>query len=350
MNDTTDRLARVLAVTVLLTAIGCFSGTPSGAPTPVADPADPPKKDKFAEDRVPKADPAIAAIDGERSVKYVKELCDIGPRVSATDGMTKQQDLLIKHFEKLGATVTRQEFLAKQRSKAAKIPMTNLIFSWYPDRKKRVIFCTHYDTRPAAHEEPEKNWNKPFVSANDGTAGVALLMELAHQMKAFPTEVGVDFVLFDGEEYILDPGVPYVREGDKFFLGSEYFAAEYAKTKAKSGIKYEAAILLDLCGHEGARLAVEGYSYRFAPKLLTDVWKAAESVGAKSFKYERGFHRASDVLDDHIALNEVGIPAIDIIDFDYKHWHKLDDTPDKISPKQQAEVGTVLLTWLKAQK
>ena len=341
MKRTLSRTAAVF----LACSLGCFSNAP--APAPLPPPEDPPKKDKFAEDRLPKTE---FAVDGDRALKYVKDLCDIGPRISDTEGMRKQQELVTKHFEKFGATVARQEFPAKQRSKNDKIAMTNLIASWYPDRKKRIIFCSHYDTRPAAHEEPERNWNKPFASANDGTSGVAILMELAHQMKDFPTGVGVDFVLFDGEEYILDPGVPYVREGDKYFLGSEFFASEYTKTKAKTGIKYEAGILLDLCGHDGARLAVEGYSWKFAPKLLTEVWKVAESVGAKSFKYERGFQRATEVLDDHLALNDAGIPSIDIIDFDYKHWHTLGDTPDKCSPKQMAEVGTVLLTWLKAQK
>src|SRR5581483_11153275 len=177
-------------------------------------------------------------------------------------------------------------------SRRAPVAMTNLIASWFPDRKRRVIFCTHYDTRPAAHEEPNRqDWNKPFVSANDGTSGVALLMELANHMKDFPTGVGVDFVFFDGEEYIFDPGVPYVREGDKYFLGSEHFAQEYAKDKAKLPYRYEAAILLDLFAHENARLAVEGFSLQFAPRLVTDLWRVAEQVGAKSFKMERGFAR-----------------------------------------------------------
>jgi hypothetical protein len=336
-------LAAVLAVALT----GCFSNPP-----PADDPADdPPKPTRFAEDRVPPvAADKLPKVDGERAHKYLKQLCDLGPRVSGSDGMAKQQDLLTKHFEGLGGKVTRQEFKARQRSQRAEVAMTNLIVSWFPDRAKRVIFCSHYDTRPAAHEDPERNWNKPFVSANDGTSGVALLMELAHHLKDFPTGVGLDVVIFDGEEYILDPGVPYIREGDKYFLGSEHFAAEYTKTKGKRPHTYEAAILLDLFAHDGARLAIEGYSWRYAPKLVEQVWKAAEAVGAKSFKVERGFHRAVDVLDDHVALNEAGIPAVDVIDFDYAHWHRLSDTPDKCSPKQLAEVGTVLLAWLGMQK
>ena len=80
------------------------------------------------------------------------------------------------------------------------------------------------------------------------------------------------------------------------------------------------------------------------------MWKAAEAVGAKSFKIERGFDRGTEVLDDHIALNRAGIPAIDVIDFDYPHWHKLSDTADKCSAEQMAEVGKVLAAWLQQQK
>jgi Zn-dependent M28 family amino/carboxypeptidase len=260
--------------------------------------------------------------------------------------MARQQQLLTRHFEQCGAKVTRQEFQAKQRSKPAPVGMTNLIASWHPDRTRRVILCAHYDTRPAAHEEPRSGWNRPFLSANDGTSGVAILMEVAHHLPDLPTGVGVDIVLFDGEEYIFDPGVPYVREGDKYFFGSEHFATEYTKTKGRRAYQYVAAVLLDLCAHRDARLAVEGYSARYAPQLVEQVWKTAAQIGAKSFRYERGFRRADDVLDDHIALNAAGIPAVDIIDFDYPHWHKLSDTPDKCSPAQMAEVGRVLTAWL----
>lgn len=347
MSRATGRI--IAAVLVGCVAAGCYAGTAAKAPPAPVPADDPPKRDGFAADRAPPDLKAIP-VDGDRALKYVKQLCDVGPRVSGTDGMAKQQELVTKHFEGLGAKVARQEFQARQKSRREPVAMVNLVASWFPDRARRVIVCTHYDTRPAAHEEPQQNWNKPFVSANDGTSGVGLLMELAHHMKDFPTGVGVDFVLFDGEEYIFDPGVPGVRRGDDYFLGSEHFAAEYAKGRPKLPHRYEAAILLDLFAHENARLAVEGYSWQLAPKLVEAVWRTAEAVGAKSFKMERGFDRGAEVLDDHLALNKAGIPAIDVIDFDYRHWHLLSDTPDKVSPKQLAEVGKVLTAWLQQQK
>lgn len=335
--------------------------------------ADPPARDRFADDRPgppveakpmtstqfgqdrPGNNPAdnVKAIpfDSKRAIGYVQQLCDIGPRVSGSPGMAKQQKLLTDHFEKHGGTVARQEFEARQRSRKEPITMTNLIVTWQPQRKRRIVLCAHYDTRPAADQEPNRaNWTKPFVSANDGTSGVALLMELAHHMKDLPSSVGIDFVIFDGEEYIFDPGEPYVREGDRYFLGSEHFADQYARNRAKVEYTYIAGILFDLFAHKDARLAVEGYSYQFAPGLVNQLWKTAESVGAKSFRFERGFRRATEVLDDHIALNRVGIPTVDIIDFDYEHWHRLSDTPDKLSGEQMAEVAKVVTTWLQGVK
>lgn len=313
------------------------SGFASGTPT------DDPKRPKFAEDRDPKKPEAKVTFDGDRAVKHVKELCDIGPRVSGSDGMAKQIELLTKHFEGHGGKVTRQEFQATQKNKKA-VGMTNLVVSWFPDRKSRVILCSHYDTRPIADQEANKNnWNKPFVSANDGTAGAAFMMELARHMKDLPTGVGVDFVLFDGEEYVF-------AEGDDYFFGSEHFAAEYKKAAKTRGFTYSAAVLFDLCFHDGAKLRVEGYSWEGSKQLVADLWGVAEGRRAKSFVYERGFKRGEYVQDDHLALLAVGIPAVDVIDFDYADWHKLSDTPDKISPKQMSEVAGVIVEWLSGLK
>jgi glutaminyl-peptide cyclotransferase len=335
---------------------GCGPVEPTGDERPkrdafASDKGDPKtpdsKKAQFAEDRQPKKDDAKkdgpkadkVAFDGERAVTHVKELCDIGPRVSGSDGMKKQIELLVKHFEACGGKVAKQEFEGTQKGRKA-VGMTNLVVSWFPDRKSRVILCSHYDTRPAADQEANRlNWNKPFVSANDGTSGVAFLMELARHMKDLPTAVGVDFVLFDGEEYVF-------TADDDYFLGSRHFAAEYQKAEKTRRHTYTAAVLFDLCFHAGAQLRVETFSWEGAKQLVADVWAVAERRKAKSFVYERGFKRGEYVQDDHLALLAVGIPAIDVIDFDYPDWHKLSDTPDKISPKQMTEVAGVIVEWL----
>jgi len=347
-----------LVGTLLATAglPGCHSRPPSDPPSAVSaapgdggTPGDPPPAPKTTEFATagPAASHEVVPVkfDPDRALKYLRQLCDLGPRVSGTDGMKKQQELIEKHFRDLGATVTRQEFKARQRSRKTDTPMVNLIISWHPDKARRVLLCSHYDTRPIADQEPNRNnWNKPFLSANDGTSGVAFLMELGHHIKDLKCELGIDFVLFDGEEYVFETNP--LGGGDKYFIGSDYFADDYAKTKSARKFRYEAAVLLDLFAGQGAQLKVEQYSYAGAPRLVEQIWGLARAIGARSFKYEPGY----EVQDDHLALLRVGIPAVDIIDFDYLHWHKLSDTPDKVSGAQMVEVSNVLTTWLQKIK
>ena len=262
---------------------GCGPVEPTGDERPKRDgfasdkPANDPKRTQFAEDRDPKTDKKPeekVSFDGERAAKQVKELCDLGPRISGSEGMKKQQELLVKHFEEFGGKVSKQEFEATQKGRKA-VGMTNLVVSWFPDRTTRVILCCHYDTRPLADQEAnERNWNKPFVSANDGTSGVAFLMEMARHMKDLPTGVGVDFVIFDGEEYVF-------AQGDEYFFGSKHFAAEYQKAEKTRPHTYTAAVLFDLCFHDGAKLRVEDYSWKGAKELVNTVWGVAKERGAR---------------------------------------------------------------------
>ncbi len=290
----------------------------------------------FATDRdtLPKKKMVID-FDGKRAMGYLKQICAIGPRMSGTKGMRQQQELIKKHFEKLGAKVEFQKFIGRQRSRANPCDMANMIISWHPDSKKRVILCCHYDTRPIADQEPNpRDWHKPFVSANDGGSGVAFLMELGNQMQKLKTKVGVDFVIFDGEEYIFD------RSQDRYFLGSKHFASEWKKSRDR--VDYRGAILLDMIAGKNAKFPPEGYSYRYSYDLTEDIWVLAGQLGCDRFR-RRVRHY---VEDDHRALQAVGIPAIDIIDFDYPHWHRLTDTPENCSAEPMEQVAKVLWVWL----
>ncbi len=337
------KFAQPLAVAVLF---GAAASLFLWKPWETGQAQDKPKGDKFGETR---GGAANFPFDGDRAIKYLKQLCDLGPRVSDTPGMAKQQELLTKHFEAFDAKVERQEFMAQQRSRRDKAKMTNLIVSWFPERTRRVMLCTHYDTRPAAYEELNQNdWRKPFLSANDGTSGVAMFMEMAHHMKDFPAAVGIDFVFFDGEEYKFDNKSTGDPTADRFFIGSDYFAEQYMESKSKRKFQYEAAIIYDLFAHPGAKFEVEGHSWEKSAPLATQFWQVALGMKAKSFVNAIG----RPILDDHIALHRAGIPAIDVIDFDGydRHWHKLSDTPDKCDPKQITEVARVTAAWLQGLK
>jgi hypothetical protein len=296
-----------------------------------------PPRTEFAADRA-------SDFDADRAMTYLKAICKIGPRVSGSDGMKRQQELLQKHFEDRGGRVEFQRFTARQRSRREPVEMANLIVSWHPDRQKRIILCSHYDTRPIADQERDRrNWTKPFLSANDGGSGVALLMELANHMKKLDTGVGVDFVFFDGEEYIFDPGGGE-RRGDKYFFGSEHFANAYRRDRP--GHQYVAAVLLDMIAGKNARFPVENNSWQRAGALVQILWTIAAEQRCAAFVQQPG----PDVLDDHLALNAAGIPAVDIIDFNYPHWHRLSDVPDNCSAASFDQVARVLVTWLKRLK
>jgi hypothetical protein len=295
-----------------------------------------PQRDQFAADRDSATPPTF---DAKRAMGYLEAICKLGPRVSSSEGMKKQQAFIKEHFEKLGAKVARQEFQAKQLSRPRPTAMANLIVSWNPDAKRRVILCSHYDTRPIADHEPdERKWHQPFVSANDGGSGVALLMELGNHMTKLNPAVGVEFVFFDGEEYIFEP------EKDKYFFGSEHFAQNFTRTRA--GFRYVAAVLLDMIGGKEVHIPAEQNSYFQARALVEELWKIAAELKCPLFENQVGV----EVRDDHIALNRAGIPTVDLIDINYPHWHLLSDVPANCSGESMGQVAGVLMVWLQRQK
>ncbi len=315
------------ACIVWLVLLGCGMAQPSPPK---------PKGDSFASDR----GPAPLGFDADRAMGYLNDICRIGPRIRGSDGMKQQQELLKKHFEDRGGTVSLQHFTARQHSEGRDVDMANLVVSWRPDKARRVLLCSHYDTRPIADQEPRRSrWHDPFLSANDGGSGVALLMEMANHMKEFDPNVGVDFAFFDGEEYVFE-------QSDEYFFGSKEFAKQYGKTKDK--VRYVAAVLLDMVGGKNAKFPMEKRSFWKAPDLVRELWKTADDLGCTAFRSNE-FSRF-EVEDDHVPLNAAGIPAVDIIDFSYPHWHRLTDTPDNCSGDSLEQTARVLGVWLQRVK
>lgn len=281
--------------------------------------------------------------NGARAYEYLKQLCAIGPRRSGSPGMEKQQKMLAEHFQKLGGQVEFQRFRVRDPRNGAWVPMANIIVRWHPKSDNRILLCAHYDTLPYPMLD-RRNPRGVFVGANDNASGVALLMELAHDMPKLKCNYGVDFVLLDGEEYIF-------REGDRMFLGSEFFAREYAKEQRQKHPKYRYrwGVLIDMIGDADLRIPKEanGLWWRDTRPLVADIWGTAARLGVREFLPKKG----EEVNDDHILLHEIGrIPCIDIIDFKYPPWHTQGDTPDKCSPLSLAKVGWVIQEWLKSVK
>jgi hypothetical protein len=287
--------------------------------------------------------------DGERSYRYLQDLCRLGPRFSGSPGMQQQQTLLERHFQQQGATVQRQRFRVRHPLDGSPVDMANLIVTWHPERQQRILLCAHYDTRPWPDRDPDPAGRRgEFVGANDGASGVAVLMELGELMPRLESPYGVDFVLFDGEELVYD------GDRDPYFLGSRYFAQQYVQHPPT--FRYRAAVLLDMVGDKHLELYQERNSMAWPDTrpLVEDLWRTARELGVSEFIARRGH----EVLDDHLMLHNIaGIPACDIIDFDYvepgtrrSYWHTRQDTPDKCSAASLAKVGYVVWEWLQRLK
>jgi Zn-dependent M28 family amino/carboxypeptidase len=278
----------------------------------------------------------VNTFDGKRAFADLEAICALGPRISATEAMTQQQEMLVKHFTALGATCAFQEFDVPHPETGTPARLKNLIVSWHPESATRVLLACHYDTRPHPDEELlPRNRTLPFIGANDGASGVALLMELGRNMSTIVPKYGVDFVFFDAEEFIFE------KRRDKFFVGSEYFAREYSLRPPP--YRYVAGVLLDMVGDKDLKIYYEGFSLKAARAVTESVWEAARKAGVKQFVPRKKF----EVRDDHIALNDVAhIPTCDVIDFDYKYWHTRNDIPASCSGESLVLVGTVMMAWL----
>ena len=286
--------------------------------------------------------------DGARAYDYLKQLCDLGPRPSGSAAMTKQQEFLESHFKKLGAKVEFQRFEAEypldgpdETKIGHKVPMANIIVRWNPENRERVALCSHYDTLPFPLQDKENKKGR-FVGANDNASGVAILMELGNEYAKEPPKIGVDFVLFDGEEFLFNP------EG-KYFLGSEHFATDYAEHPP--AFHYRAAVLMDMVGGAELQLAKDflSMSWKDSAPVTNEIWATAARLGVREFISRPALE---EIRDDHLSLHEKGkIPSCDLIDISFmeKQWHTQADTPEHCSALSLAKVGWVLQEWLRKQ-
>ncbi|OAI55513.1 hypothetical protein AYO47_09515 [Planctomyces sp. SCGC AG-212-M04] len=279
---------------------------------------------------------APPAFDGKRAFADLEAVCRIGKRVSGTEGMAQQQQMLVDQFTKLGATCSFQEFDIPHPETGAAVRLKNLIVTWHPETKDRVLLCCHYDTRPFPDRELlPRNRQAVFLGANDGASGVAFLMELGRHMKEVKPRFGVDFVFFDAEELIYD------SNRDKYFHGSTYFASQYAKNPPAH--RYVAGVLFDMIGDKDLKIYYEVNSMRHAKEVTESIWSAAARLGSRTFLARR----RHEVSDDHMPLNEIAkIPTTDLIDFDYPYWHTRNDLPSNCSGESLAEVGKVIIEWM----
>ena len=304
------RFASTLALAALVLACDSESDLPGGGPRALV--ADRP------------------SFDGEVAQRLIRTQVDFGPRVPGWEGHSRQLEWMTGLLEGLADTLELQpfEFVTSQGDT---LFLTNLLARFNREAEERILLLAHWDTRPwsdAAADPDEREI--PVPGANDGGSGTAILLQLAALMSLNPPPWGVDLLFVDGEDY--GPGT------QDMFMGSRHFADALP---AEPPWAY--GVLLDLVGDADPSFPVEGYSAERARPVVNLVWRIADDLGYGSFFPTRVGPYAQD---DHLFLNDAGLPTIDIIDFQYgpgnQFWHTPRDTPENTSARTLGMVGEVM--------
>jgi hypothetical protein len=259
---------------------------------------------------------------GEKAFAHVQHLVDLGPRPAGSEALEKSRLYIIEQLKSAGWTVARSEF--SDQTPRGKMKFVNLIARFGTSEKKEAaqfLLCSHYDTKTFDTIR--------FVGANDGGSSTGLLIEMARVLALSPALAAkIELLFFDGEEAFEN-----FTATDGLY-GSRHFAQELRDSgKAKS---VRGGILFDMIGDKSLDLTLPSDS---PTDLTRNIFAAADALGQRAyFTYlDRG------MTDDHTPLNEIGIPVIDLIDFDFPPWHTAGDTLDKISAESLEIVGRVAL-------
>nr|MBI1232559.1 M28 family peptidase [Cytophagales bacterium] len=288
---------------------------------------------------------AFPAFSADSAYSYIQKQVSFGPRVPNTAGHAAALAWFIEKFASYGLDVQTQEFTAKTHD-GLTWKLTNVIASHNPSASKRILLGAHWDTRRVADKDTERI-NEPIQGANDGGSGVGVLLEIARVISTadLPLNVGVDIILFDGE----DDGEPeHARRNNSsqiwWCLGSQH----WSNNPHKAGYGAYFGILVDMVGGKSARFYKEGYSVQYAKNLVDRVWRYGHHLGHSDFFIMR---QTEAITDDHLFVNkDANIPMINIIeyspDYGFGHYHHTHmDNMDLIDRKTLQVVGeTVLFT------
>lgn len=281
----------------------------------------------------------VPQFNADSAYHYVQQQVNFGPRYPGSEGHRQAKAYFMGKLEEYAGeqSVFGQHF-THQGYEGDTLNLTNVIAAFNPSAQDRIMLCAHWDTRPRADEDPEAP-DKPILGADDGGSGVAVLIELARLFRDNPPPIGVDIVLFDGEDY------GKKNDMENYFLGSRY----WANNPPVQGYSPRFGILLDMVGGEEAQFPKEQNSLRFAPALVNEIWQIADGKGYSNMFVSR---RGAAISDDHVVINRIlNIPTIDIIrhqpgsesDIQFApYWHTHEDDMDIISRQTLGAVGEVM--------
>ena len=282
-----------------------------------------------------------AEFDGINAFSFLEQQCEFGPRNPGSPGYEECKKFLINTFAGYADTVFTQSFQYTEQRDHNTYDLDNIIAQFNTSGDNHLLIGAHWDTRPWSDWDRHAELrNEPNLGANDGASGVAVLLELARLFKSNPPPIAVTLILFDGE----DLGVSGVNES--YAKGSQYFAKNLPISLPEN------AIVIDMIGDAELSIPIERNSYHIAPKLVKELWQLAEDLQLPAFKS----YLDKTIYDDHIPLwDYAGIPAVDIIDFEYpngkaNYWHTHDDIPGNCSPESLEQVGTLLVHYIWSQR
>ncbi len=260
--------------------------------------------------------------NGQAAYEHVLAQEALGPRPTGSKAGWATGDYIIDQLERQGWTVETNEFVFQG------VRGRNVIGS--AGQGPVVILGAHYDTRPAADRDPNPaNHQQPILGANDGASGVAVLLELARTLDGETLEHKVWLTFFDAEDRGRLDGWP-------FSVGAREMAQNLVT-------RPQAVVVVDMIGDADQNIYFERNS---DPKLSQELWAIAADLGYADTIIPQPKHA---IIDDHLPFAELGIPSVDMIDFDYPYWHTLEDTADKVSPTSLERVGRTLEVWLEGE-
>ena len=273
--------------------------------------------------------PEAGKFDGEAALRYAKAQVDFGPRVPGTPAAQRAGDWIIEQMRARADTVIVQSWTHVTQD-GKQLPMRNIIARYKPSATDRVLYVTHWDSRPVSDQEENLGLRQmPVPGANDGASGVGLFVALGDALKKTPPTSGVDLLFVDGEDWgEFDDKLADV------LIGATYFS----RNPPDSGYRPIFGVLWDMIGDKDLRLLKEGYSVQGAPEVVERVWKTAAELGHDDVFVNE---EMGGITDDHVPLLRAGLRVIDVIDIEYPHHHRTTDTIDKISARSLSIVGEV---------
>lgn len=285
--------------------------------------------------------PPAMTFSADSAYSYVKQQCDMGPRVPGTPAHERCAQWLTASLRQWCDTVVVQQapvttFDGKQ------LNCKNIVGTFNPQASDRLLVLAHWDCRPWADNDPDPSLRQqPVMGANDAASGTAVILELARLMAQQRPEVGVDLLLVDVEDWGEN------ENEDSWALGTQH----WANNPHVAGYRANCGILLDMVGTRGARFTQEYFSKQYAQGVIDMVWKTASQSGFGSYFINQD---GGAITDDHVMVNRLaGIPTIDIIDMRldsdtgfFDGWHTTHDTLDQIDPATLRAVGQTLVNLI----